>query len=67
MNNNLQSNKVKGHVKVKGHAIIRSNVPSKLRACDFLTSTHSLYLLDYVQRRSRMLLVTRQANARMAK
>src|SRR6218665_228061 len=47
------------------------NVPSKLRACarahDFSTSVHSIFLLAYVKHRSRILLLTRQANARTAK
>ena len=48
---------------------VENNVPSKLRACvhDFSTSAHSIFLLAYNKHRSRMLLLTRQANARTAK
>ena len=47
------------------------NVTSKLRACarahDISTSAHSIFLLAYNRHRSRILLLTRQVNARTAK
>src|SRR6218665_1768826 len=50
---------------------MQTNVPSKLRACalahNFSPSAHSIFPLAYNRHRSRMLLLTRQANARTVK